>query len=597
MAPVEYPEIAGREKIARRLHREKLRAMKKNVEVSSVAEAYLELLAARNIEYFFGNAGTDFAPIIEAYAKRFSQEQTLPRPIPVPHEVTAVAMAHGYTMITGRPQVVMVHTIPGTANAIGGVVNAARSNIPMLFTAGRTPLSEGDTRGARNLSIHWAQESFDQAGMVREWVKWDYELRHGADLEDIVDRALAIAESQPAGPVYLTLPREVLAEELENIAYDAEPRMKPAEDKVPSPEAIAMAARVLAAAKNPVLVTRAVGKDPRAVPPLVALAELLGMPVIDAGGSYVNFPKTNPLYAGGAAGDALGSADTVVVLEADVPWTTDRGGPPSDAWIIGIGEDPLYSSYPMRGFHVDSNLAGSPRLTLEALVTAVKDIGVDPAGVQARQARKDKLAETNKQRRKALRESADAAQNQTPISKAWFSRCLADVLDDRTVLLNELGVDVSQLAFDHPGTFFGTPPSGGLGWALGAALGAKLAAPDKTVICCVGDGSYIFGSGTAAHMVSDAQDLPILIIVWNNGIWNAVQSATRGIYSDGHAVQTNNFAVSTLSQSFRYEMVCQAAGGYAERVEDPQAVPAAIERALKVVREERRQALLNVIGS
>ena len=571
-----------------------MRAMKKNAEVASVAEAYLELLAARNIEYFFGNGGTDFAPIIEAYAKRFSQEQTLPRPIPVPHEVTAVAMAHGYTMVTGRPQVVMVHTIPGTANAISGVINAARANIPMLFTAGRTPITEGDATGARNGSIHWAQESFDQAAMVREWVKWDYELRHGADLEVVVDRALAVAESQPAGPVYLSLPREVLAEELENIAYDAEPRMKRAEDKVPAPEAIAQAAHILAAAKNPVLVTRAVGKDPRAVPPLVALAELLGMPVIDAGASYVNFPKGNPLYAVGDGGGALGDADTVVVLEADVPWTTSRGGPGSDAWIIGIGEDPLYSSYPVRGFHVDSNLAGSPRLTLEALVTAVKEIGVDSAAVQAR---KDKFAQAAQARRKALRESADAARNERPIRKAWFSRCLADVLDDETILLNELGLDVSQMEFNHPGTFFGNPPSAGLGWALGAALGAKLASPDKTVICCVGDGSYIFGSGTAAHIVSEAQDLPILIIVWNNGIWNAVQSATRGIYSDGHAVQTNNFAVSTLSQSFRYEMVCQAAGGYAERVEDPQEVPAAIERALKVVHEEKRQALLNVIGS
>ena len=169
--------------------------MNRNVEVGSVAEAYLELLASRNIEYFFGNGGTDFAPIIEAYAKRTTQEQPLPRPITVPHEVTAVAMAHGYTMITGRPQVVMVHTTPGTANAMSGVINAFRSNIPMLFTAGRTPIAEGDAKGSRNLNIHWAQESFDQGSMVREWVKWDYELRHGADLEGVVDRALAIAQS------------------------------------------------------------------------------------------------------------------------------------------------------------------------------------------------------------------------------------------------------------------------------------------------------------------------------------------------------------------------------------------------------------------
>jgi len=296
--------------------------MNRNVEVGSVAEAYLELLAARNIEYFFGNGGTDFAPIIEAYAKRMTQEQPLPRPITVPHEVTAVAMAHGYTMITGRPQVVMVHTTPGTANAMSGVINAFKSNIPMLFTAGRTPIAEGDAKGSRNLNIHWAQESFDQASMVREWVKWDYELRHGADLEGVVDRALAIAQSEPAGPVYLSLPREVLAEELENFSYEAQPRMNKSEDRVPSLEAIAKAARLLVGAKNPIVVTRFAGKDTRTVQPFGELAELLGIGVIDAGALYANFPKSHPLYAGGDVGSNLKDADVVVVLEADVPWAT-----------------------------------------------------------------------------------------------------------------------------------------------------------------------------------------------------------------------------------------------------------------------------------
>ncbi len=567
--------------------------MNKKVEVGSVAEAYLELLAARNIEYFFGNGGTDFAPIIEAYAKRRIQEQPLPRPIPVPHEVTAVAMAHGYTMITGRPQVVMVHTIPGTANAMSGVINAFRSNMPMLFTAGRTPIAEGGAVGSRNGSIHWAQESFDQASMVREWVKWDYELRHGADLEGVVDRALAIAQSQPAGPVYLSLPREVLAEELESISYDAEPRMKQAEERVPTPEAIAQAAALLAKAENPILVTRAAGKDTHTVQPLVDLAELLGMAVADAGALYTNFPKGNPLYAGGDVGQILKDSDVVVILEADVPWTTPNSAPPSETRTIGIGEDPLFSNYPVRGFHVDSNLAGSPRLTLQALVNAIKDIGVDSAAVQAR---KEKWSAASHARREAAQKRAEGGKNEAPINKAWFTRCLAEILGENTVLLNELGVDVSQLEFNHPGTFFGTPPSAALGWALGASLGAKLAAPDKTIVCCIGDGSYIFGSGTATHIVSNAQNLPVLNIVWNNGIWDAVQSATKGIYADGYAVQHNDFAVSTLDQSFHYELICQAAGGYAERVEDPAEVPAAIQRALHAVNVEKRQALLNIIG-
>src|SRR5688500_6022208 len=115
--------------------------MQKQVAVESVAEAYIELLAARGVDYFFANGGTDFGPIAEAYAKRLSTEAPVPKPVTVPHEITAVAMAHGYTMITGRPQVVMVHTIAGTANATGGLINAARTQVPMLFSADRTPIT------------------------------------------------------------------------------------------------------------------------------------------------------------------------------------------------------------------------------------------------------------------------------------------------------------------------------------------------------------------------------------------------------------------------------------------------------------------------
>ena len=147
----------------------------------TVAEALLELLASRGIKYFFGNSGTDFAPIIEAFAKRQAQGKDRPVPLTVPHEIPAVAMAHGYTMSTGRPQAVMVHVIVGTANALGGIINAARARVPMLFLAGRTPVTEKGHHGARDLGIHWAQESFDQGAMVREFVKWDYELRFGFD--------------------------------------------------------------------------------------------------------------------------------------------------------------------------------------------------------------------------------------------------------------------------------------------------------------------------------------------------------------------------------------------------------------------------------
>ena len=175
--------------------------MLKRAAVESTAEAYLELLAARGVEYLFANAGTDFAPLIEAYAKRGAQGQAAPRPITVPHEIPAVAMAHGYAMVTGRAQAVMVHVIVGAGNAVGGIINAARANVPMLFSAGRNPISEAGHSGSRDRPIHWAQESFDQAAMVREFVKWDYELRSASHLETVVDRALTLAHAEPLANV------------------------------------------------------------------------------------------------------------------------------------------------------------------------------------------------------------------------------------------------------------------------------------------------------------------------------------------------------------------------------------------------------------
>src|SRR3954468_13509024 len=172
------------------------------------AEAYIARLGERGIEYVFANAGTDFAPIVEALSHTGSAK--VPRFMVVPHENVAMAMAHGYYRIAGKPAAVMVHVTVGTANALCGLMNASRDNVPVLLAAGRTPLTEGGSIASRNRSIHWGQEAFDQGGMLREYVKWDYELRAGQPVEAVVDRALDIAMTEPRGPVYLTLPREVL---------------------------------------------------------------------------------------------------------------------------------------------------------------------------------------------------------------------------------------------------------------------------------------------------------------------------------------------------------------------------------------------------
>jgi acetolactate synthase-1/2/3 large subunit len=564
--------------------------MSKKIAIESTAEAYLELLAARGVEYLFANAGTDFAPLIEAYAKRFAAGQALPRPVTVPHEVPAVAMAHGFAMVTGRPQAVMVHVIVGAANATGGLINAARAGVPMLFTAGRNPITEAGFRGSRNRPIHWAQESFDQGALVREFVKWDYELRNFAQLETVVDRALAITRAEPQGPVYLTLPREVLGEAHEVFEYaDASRAPRPA-DAVAAPDAVQEAARLLAAARRPLIVTKAAGRDPGAVAALVAVADALGAPVVDQFHTHVNFPQDHALHGGFDASPYLDDADAVLVVESDVPWFPALKAARPDARLVHVAVDPLYTRYPVRGFAADVALPGAPRLTLGALAAALP--ALVPSTVAAE--RRERIAAAGRERRAAAESRARALGQDRPIDMAWLSRCVGDVVDGRTIVVNEYDLDAAQACFRTPGTYFAAPSSGGLGWGLGAALGAKLAAPEHTVICCVGDGAYIFGAPTAAHWVSRAYEAPVLWIVFNNRVWNAVKRSVLSHAPDGWAKRTG-MPLTELDPPPDYELICQASGGHAEKVEDPTALPDALARGLRIVREERRQVLLNVM--
>src|SRR5262245_60662311 len=228
----------------------------------TAAEAWLGLLAARGVEYLFANGGTDFAPVVEAYAKGQSKGWRLPEVGIVPHENTGVALAHGSAVATGRPQAMMVHVGVGTANALNGLINAARQNVPILFTAGRTPITEsGALTAARNNYIHWAQEHFDQGAMLREFVKWDYELRHAEQVETVLDRALAIAKSEPQGPVYVTLPREILASDYSKNSYSEKQTIAPASPPAADAQALEEAVQLLAAAQHPLLITANGGRN------------------------------------------------------------------------------------------------------------------------------------------------------------------------------------------------------------------------------------------------------------------------------------------------------------------------------------------------
>jgi acetolactate synthase-1/2/3 large subunit len=563
----------------------------KTVSVDNTAQAYLELLGDRGIKYFFGNAGTDFAPLVDAFARFSAEGRKFPKPVLVPHEFTAVSMAHGYAMVTGEPQVVMVHVNVGTANALAGIMNASRANIPLIFTAGRTPITEGEIRGGRNLQIHWAQESFDQASMVREYVKWDYELRNFAQVEKVVDRALNIARSEPQGPVYLSLPREVLAEGQRDFTYT------PAGPKIyaqpgPHPEAVRKAAELIRDAENPLVIVSMLGKNPAAVGELVKLSESFALPVTVAiSNLYLNFPTDHPLHLGFDPMKHVPEADLIVVIESDVPWFPTRAKPKPGTKVIQIGVDPFFSRYPMRTFPADVPIASDPPTALAALRQAMRPYrrGRRKA-IAARWAR---LAREHDEQRKTWRAAAESLRKDRPIDMEWLSRCIGKVRDGETVLINEYDLRVHQVSLNETGSFFGSPMVSGLGWCFGAALGVKLARPESVPIVCMGDGVYHFTVPTSCHFM--AQNLPVVAVVFNNQCWNAVRGSVLDLYPQGWAARNKDFVLCDLEPAPAYERIVEAYGGYGERVEDPKEIVPALRRASKAVRKERRQALLNVI--
>ena len=564
---------------------------RKEVAVASVAEAYLRLLAERGVEYLFANAGTDFAPLVEAFAKAARTGAPAPKPVLATHENLAASMAHGWAMATGRVPAVMVHVSVGTANGVCAVFNAARENVPMLFTAGRSPLTEAGLAGARDVYIHWAQEMFDQAGMVRELVKWDYELRNGQQLETVVDRALSVATSEPKGPIYLSLPREVLAEPLPGFSYDAPSRRVAAAPPGPDANAIDEAARILGAAENPLIVTASAGRDHAAVAALGELAERFAIPVVQHRPRHLSLSADHPCHLGYDAGPYLADADAILVLECDVPWVPSLRAPPPSCRVVHIGVDPLFERYPIRGFPCDLAVTAAPATALPALAASLD-----------RHAAKSKLAarrERVAQRRETLhaqwRKTREAARGMRPISMAWASACVAEVKPADAILVNEYTLMQEHCGSTLPGGYFGSSPASGLGWGGGAALGAKLASPARLVIATLGDGSHLFGNPVALHHAAAAHDLPVLFVIMNNSMWGAVRRATQGMYPQGEAMRSNKPPLIDLDDLPAFEQVCAAAGGYGERVEDPAALPAALGRALHAVTVEKRQALLNVI--
>jgi acetolactate synthase-1/2/3 large subunit len=560
----------------------------------SVASNFLQALLDRGIDRVFANAGTDFAPIIEALVHAQQNGIRTPEFLVVPHENVAISMAHGYFLATGKPAAVMVHVTVGTANALCGLMNAARDQAPILLMAGRTPSTERGHIGSRNGGIHWGQDSFDQGGSVREWVKWDYELRPGQPPEEIVGRALDIAMSEPKGPVYLCMPREVLGDLTE--ARPAPMRERPlgALPAAPSSKGIRQAAEWIAAAEFPIVVSSSTGRDPANVGKLVRIAERFGIGVAlpgEPGARELNFPTTHPLYLGQNPLDVLAKADVIVSLDCEVPWWPSMVTPRADARLIHIAPDPFFNRYPVRGFQADLALAGSSSIALCKLEAALAEVCTDAHAVARRTAQFNSISAARVAKVKALMQSV---QHQAPLHPAWIASCVNELIDSDTIIVNELGVPLDFLFMSEPRSYLSSSLAGGLGFGLGAAVGAKMGAPDKKVLLLVGDGSYMFGCPTATHHAAKLHGLPTTTLVMNNARWHAVHRSTLGMYPDGLASKEAPMPLVSLGDAPEYHEIMKACGGYGEKVTDPAELLPALRRCLEA-NARGQAALLNLI--
>ena len=561
----------------------------------TVSDAYMALLADRGIDYWFANAGTDFAPVVETLAKAQVLETKVPTPITCPHENTAMHMAIGYFLVTGRPQAVMVHVNVGTANGMNGLLNAARGHVPMLFTAGRTPTNEEGLAGHRSLDIHWTQEMFDQAGMLRESVKWDYELRNGQQLETVVDRALSIAKSEPMGPVYLSLPREVLAQPMNEFTYTTPSRQHPASPAFPNGDAVEEAAALLGAAENPLIITNSAGRDPKAWSALGELAERYAIPVIQYRNRYMSIASNHPMNLGYELSPWLDHADVILAIDIAVPWLPASDTVRADAKVIHMAPDPLHGYVPVRGHPCDIALACA---TADGLRVLNDTLSEHEAKARARiDKRRALLAESWKTQRDGWRKDLDAARGKSPIHPAWITHCINEIKGEDTIVIKESPLMQEHIDFARPTTMFNAGAASGLGHGLGCALGAKLAARDRLVIGTHGDGSYMFGNPISAHYVGAEQELPVLTVLFNNQRWQAVRRATVGLTRDGYAAKSAHQPITFLDSISNYQKAVECADGYGEKVTDSNEVLPALERGLKAVMVEKRQAVINIICS
>ena len=551
-----------------------------------VGDALVAGFAASGVDHLFFTSGSEIGFFQEATAKARARGQNNPiRLITVPHEHASLNAALGFAAVSGRPAVTAAHVDCGTMHYGGAVHTAARSRLPVVITAGFPPTSyAGTLKGGRDEGGHlWMQETFDQNGIVRNYVKWDHRLTWQDNPGTIASRAVQVTRSEPCGPVYLSFPKELTLLPVDGASFPSADRLGIPRPAAPSAQDADEVARRLIAASHPVVVVSASGRDPATVPALVDLCETLGLAVVDSvQRSYMSFPFRHPCFQAQAA---LKDADVVLALEAVVPWVPGRNSPGADAFVVSVGLDPIESRIPTFEFTADLRLASDSLATIRAIAEAARDRLTDKDRERIAE-RKERLAAGSRAWIGAAEEAARAHAATVPIDRYWAGYRIGAMLDDDCIVFDETLPPnrfrdyVDRIA---PGSYFANPGSSG-GWATGAALGAKLAAPERDVIAVSGDGFYMFGTPAPALWSAAHHDAPFLQIVYTNRSYTTGTERIVNNYGADSYAAKDGFKGGWFDPPIDFAREAEAAGAHGETVRDPAELDAALARGLDQVR-------------
>ncbi|KAI1789982.1 thiamine pyrophosphate enzyme, N-terminal TPP binding domain-containing protein [Ganoderma leucocontextum] len=590
----------------------------------TTASMIFKALVDAGITHAFVNWGNDHPAFLEDLEReRVENGETPVEIITCPHEMVALSAAQGYAQVTGKPAAVIVHVDVGTQGLGGAVHNVDRGHTPVLIFAGHAPhSSDRRLKGTKNEWPMWHQDVPDQPSIVRQYMRYTAQIQSGKNARQMVMRGLQIATSQPKGPVYLWARREVTEEDVDPSIFDEELDVS----KWPSVQggglpnsAVKTIVDALLVAQFPLIITANAGRNPKTVPLLSQLSTLLAIGVYTSCPMSMCIPWTHENYIGTAFGgknDLLDRADLLIILELDVPWVEAAGNKPCDAArVFVIDSDPLKMNWGWQ--HVDAELLckADPETALTQLVAAldVPDVKAATDLVASRQARLKELRSAWV----ASQEEAEAVKSLSPDSESptvpYVVATLRSAVAAQTASKGEKVLWVNEaisnyplvwtyLRPEQPGSVLasgGTSLGYGLGASIGAYFGGLVAKKDYELIAyVVGDGTFLFGIPASAFWIARRYNTPFLTVILNNGGWKSPKLSMMGVYPDGlgSVASGNQLTIGLGPDSPDFSQVAVAAGGaWGKRVTKADEVQGVLEEAIRVVLQEKRCAVVDVV--